>query len=435
MAIEGGSLTKVKQVSDPDGLEGKVAIPVHGFATAERGITAGEGAMPVYVVSEAQIQSGEFSLMGGSSLPVIDAAVLNPGEAVLSGGKAIPVYLVSGSLGGAGASPPDAPTDLTATAVSGTQIDLSWTASDGATGYKIERGTDGVAFVQIDTVGEVTGYENTGLTSGLYYYRVLATGPGGDSDYSNTANATITYAMQVLATEPVLFVPMDDTSGTVATDLSGNDYHGQYNDNNGAEAIENWPGASATDGPFASAPYFQDNSGTGGDRFLVDMLASATGFATAADWDEATYAIWCKVENVGWWTDGLIHYPYYQVTSGNTNRLLNFGHKSATSNQINFRLFLSGGSADLVTHAIAETGWYAVMLTVSRSANQMKAYVNGTQVGATVAVPSDWNDNTLTLATVGTSALSGASNWRGWLAGLTIWNKILTESERDSFFQ
>lgn len=96
--IQGGSLHRVKQVSDPDGLEGKVAIPVHGFEAAERDVLAGQSAMPVYIVSEAQIQSGEFSLLGGASLPVINVDITNPGGEAVSGGRAVPVYVVSGSL-------------------------------------------------------------------------------------------------------------------------------------------------------------------------------------------------------------------------------------------------------------------------------------------------------------------------------------------------
>lgn len=95
---------------------------------------------------------------------------------------------------GTGGNPPVAPANLTATAVSSSQIDLTWTDSDNTeTGFKIERctGAGCTDFTQIATVGaNVTSYSNTGLTASTSYsYRVRAYNAIGDSDYSNTASA------------------------------------------------------------------------------------------------------------------------------------------------------------------------------------------------------------------------------------------------------
>jgi hypothetical protein len=87
---------------------------------------------------------------------------------------------------------PAAPNNLTATAVSGSQIDLGWTDNSvNEQGFKIERSADGISFSQIATVGpNLTAYSNTGLTAiTIYYYRVRAFNTLGDSAYSNTANA------------------------------------------------------------------------------------------------------------------------------------------------------------------------------------------------------------------------------------------------------
>ena len=85
------------------------------------------------------------------------------------------------------------PTNLAATSVSTTQINLTWVDnSTNETGFRIERSPDNVNFTQIATVGtNVQSYSNTGLAaSTTYYYRVRATNATGDSGYSNTANAT-----------------------------------------------------------------------------------------------------------------------------------------------------------------------------------------------------------------------------------------------------
>ncbi|MBI5034619.1 MAG: fibronectin type III domain-containing protein [Chloroflexi bacterium] len=90
---------------------------------------------------------------------------------------------------------PADPSNLTATAISGSQINLAWT--DGSTnevGFKIERCTGAGCsnFAQVATVGaNVTSYSNTGLTSSTSYsYRVRAYNGVGDSGYTNVASTT-----------------------------------------------------------------------------------------------------------------------------------------------------------------------------------------------------------------------------------------------------
>lgn len=93
---------------------------------------------------------------------------------------------------------PDAPTNLSATAASISQINLSWDApvSNGGsaiTGYKIERKTGGGSFSTIvaDTESTDTTYEDTGLSEGTTYtYRLSAINAIGTSDPSGEASAT-----------------------------------------------------------------------------------------------------------------------------------------------------------------------------------------------------------------------------------------------------
>jgi len=90
-------------------------------------------------------------------------------------------------------SPPAAPTNLRATAISKSQINLGWADnSNDETGFKIERSTNANSgFSPIATVSAgVTSYQDTGLTPNkTYYYRVRAYNGNGDSAYSNTASA------------------------------------------------------------------------------------------------------------------------------------------------------------------------------------------------------------------------------------------------------
>jgi len=88
---------------------------------------------------------------------------------------------------------PATPTSLNATAVSSSQIDLSWTdASTNETGFRVERAPGGTtSFTEITTVGaNVTTYQNTSLSASTSYsYRIRAYNTAGNSGYSNTDTA------------------------------------------------------------------------------------------------------------------------------------------------------------------------------------------------------------------------------------------------------
>ena len=99
-----------------------------------------------------------------------------------------------GRVNAANALVPSAPSSLSATAVSASQIDLTWVDnSPNETGFKIERKTgSGGTYSQIDTVAaNTTSYSDSGLSaSTTYYYRIRAYNVAGNSAYSNEANAT-----------------------------------------------------------------------------------------------------------------------------------------------------------------------------------------------------------------------------------------------------
>lgn len=80
---------------------------------------------------------------------------------------------------------PYQPQDLTAEQSDG-NILLSWSGSLGATGYTIQRSTDGVNFSTLDTVGLVNQYQDDLPGTGImYYYQVAATNGSGTSTYSS----------------------------------------------------------------------------------------------------------------------------------------------------------------------------------------------------------------------------------------------------------
>ena len=109
---------------------------------------------------------------------------------------------------------PSAPTNLSGLAISGSQINLSWT--DNATnevGYKVQRKTTVGNFTDVGSTGtDISTFSDLGLTSNTAYtYRVYAYNAAGNSlQYSNEINITTTNG--------------GGGGGSSVTDIDGNIY-------------------------------------------------------------------------------------------------------------------------------------------------------------------------------------------------------------------
>jgi len=130
---------------------------------------------------------------------------------------------------------PAAPSGLTATAASSSQINLAWVDNaTNETSQRVERSTDGTSFTTAATLGaNVTTYADTGLAaSTTYYYRVLASNIVGSSGYSNTANATTNAPSTNIASLAAVTAssenPADGQQATKAVDGVVDGYPGDY---------------------------------------------------------------------------------------------------------------------------------------------------------------------------------------------------------------
>src|SRR2546425_401397 len=142
---------------------------------------------------------------------------------------------------------PSSPTGLAATAVSSSQVSLSWTApadNGGSviTGYRVERSTDGGSTwsaLVANTGSAATTYSDTGLAhTTTYAYRVSAINSVGPSSTSSTASAT------------TLAVAPSSPTGLTATTVSASQVNLSWTapTDNGGSAITRYKGERSCGG-------------------------------------------------------------------------------------------------------------------------------------------------------------------------------------------
>lgn len=123
-----------------------------------------------------------------------------------------------GGNGGGNGSAPPVPTGLTATSASA-QVNLSWNASTGATGYYVKRGTTtGGPYTQISAQASTT-YADNSVTNGTKYFYVVSS----YNSYGQSANsAEVSATPTAPATPPAAPSGLTATAGNARVSLSWN---------------------------------------------------------------------------------------------------------------------------------------------------------------------------------------------------------------------
>lgn len=207
---------------------------------------------------------------------------------------------------------------------------------------------------------------------------------------------------------------LGETSGTNADDSSTTNADGTY-----------------TGGFTLNQTGIGDGSGSvllnGSTGYIA--LPAAASLDTPFDGDKGTLFLWCKASASGVWTDGTAD-MLFSLGADNNNRISI--NKDSANNQFIF-LYRAAAANKLVAYSsFSPTSFFSVAITYDRTgANQMKAYVNGAQVGTTQTtlptfagtLSNSWSG----IGSLDSTAPSSPASF--YLAHAAAWNIALTDAE------
>ena len=172
-----------------------------------------------------------------------------------------------------------APTNLTATVQNTNNVHLSWNATIPADSYKVYR--DNTMIAQGITN---TSYNDNGLSSGTYHYRVSAVYQGVESPKSNEASATIYASLSVTASANPVTIPFGSSSTLTAT-ASGGDGNYTYSWTP-STGLNNTQIQSPTATPSSTTTYtvtVGSNGQTASDAVTVNVVKAPTGLTATVN--------------------------------------------------------------------------------------------------------------------------------------------------------
>jgi hypothetical protein len=139
--------------------------------------------------------------------------------------------------------------------------------------------------------------------------------------------------------------------------------------------------------------------------------------------DEGTIVTWAKVTNAGVWTDGTVRYLIrFAVNGTNTVEM----YKNSSNNVFVFSYYATTVNSGVTNTSFNPTGWQMYVLTWSKTSDQVKAYINGTQVGSTQTGLGTFTGN---LAADGSIGKGGSLYWSGLINDVRLYTRALSSDE------
>ncbi|HEY3568526.1 MAG TPA: hypothetical protein VGP73_11385 [Thermoanaerobaculia bacterium] len=164
--------------------------------------------------SDSGNQYGDYNSLSGI------AGTFVPSWTDRRGGGKEEIWTAAVQEGSTGCTPPAAPAGVTTSGTTQTGTTVSWTASSGATSYKVFRATtSGGPYTQVGT-SSTTSFTDSGLACNTNYFYVV-TASNGSCDSGNSAQASATTSVCTGCTTRTLYTNAFETGTGLADWTTG----------------------------------------------------------------------------------------------------------------------------------------------------------------------------------------------------------------------
>jgi hypothetical protein len=176
-----------------------------------------------------------------------------------------------------------------------------------------------------------------------------------------------------------------------------------------------------------------EQAGIGDGRTAALFSSSYVNIYTAAldavfNGGEGTLAIWFQFQSAGIWTDATARQFLQLRTDANNQATI---RRTTTNNQLQAQ-YVAGGTSKTVniTSLGGSVAWNHFAMTWSKSADQVIAYINGAQSGATQTGLGTWAGAlNSTACLIGASTTTPGNPMSGLLAHAAAWNTPLSAAQ------
>jgi hypothetical protein len=224
------------------------------------------------------------------------------------------------------------------------------------------------------------------------------------------AQSYVRQLRQIFGSGLIALWPMDERSGSVAYDRSGNG-------RNGAHTGVTLDYAAGIRG---SRAIYYDGANDYTNVYSASLAAAFNG-------NEGTLMTWARVANAAVWTDGTVRViARCCATVANNDYWIG---RSTVNNELTCNAFIGGASKERRISSLESTGWMNIALTWSKTDDAVTAYLDGVARSSIGELGTFVGGLDSTRTIIGAGATTPNNQWPGLIGPTLLCNYAATPAQ------